>query len=105
MTERRETAGLTIRLIIDYVRRSLGETAVIALLERAGESRPLSVLEDERVWSTYDQKISLFAAAAEVTGSDDVARVIGETVFESPSAPPCRWRSGSWALPRWCFGP
>ncbi len=81
--EQRETAGLTMRLIVEFVRRRFGEGAVEQMLLRAGETRPPSVLEDERVWSSYEQKIRLFEAAAEVTGLPDVARSIGETVLES----------------------
>ena len=72
-----------MRLIVEYVRRHRGEAAIAELLDAAGETRPLSVLEDERVWSSYDQKIALFRAAAKITGSDGVARAIGETVLES----------------------
>lgn len=82
MTEQRETAGITMRLAIEFVRSRMGEPAVTEMLARAGEVRPLAVLEDEREWSSYAQKISLFAAAAEVTGRPDVCRVIGETVLE-----------------------
>jgi diguanylate cyclase (GGDEF)-like protein len=81
--ERRETAGLTMRLIVEYVRRNHGEDAVRRMLAEAGETRPLSVLEDETVWSTYEAKVALFAAAATVTGRPDVARRIGETVLDS----------------------
>jgi diguanylate cyclase (GGDEF)-like protein len=83
VAERRETAGLTMRLIVEYMRLHHGQDAVERMLELAGETRPLSVLEDERVWSSYDEKIALFAAAAEITGRDDIARRIGETVLDS----------------------
>lgn len=79
----RETAGLTTRLIVEYVRRDAGEPGVLRMLKLAGEQRPLSVLEDERVWSSYAAKIALFEAAAEVTGRPDVARRIGETVLDA----------------------
>lgn len=79
----RETAGATMRLVVDYVRRAAGEDGVRRMLELAGEQRPLSVLEDERVWSSYAAKVALFAAAAEVTGQPDVGRRIGEGALES----------------------
>jgi hypothetical protein len=41
----RETSGMTMRLIIAYVRRHRGEDGVTRLLQLAGEDRPLSVLE------------------------------------------------------------
>lgn len=83
MTENRETAGLTMRLIVDFVRREYGEPAVARMMELAGETRPLSVLEDEKVWSTFDQKIALFEAAAVVSGRPDIGRAVGETVLRS----------------------
>lgn len=82
----RETAGVTMRLIVEFIRARFGDAALGRVLEVAGESRPLSMLEDERVWSTYDQKVALFAAAAEVTGRPDIARAIGETVLRSSVA-------------------
>lgn len=82
MSERRETAGVTMRLIVEFVRRAQGEAAVTRMLELAGETRPLEVLEDESLWSSYEQKIALFVAAAEVTGNPRVAREIGESVID-----------------------
>ncbi len=79
----RETAGTTMRLIVDHVRRAEGEDGVRRLLEVAREERPLAVLEDERVWSSYAAKIALLTAAAEVTGRPDVGRRIGEGVLDS----------------------
>lgn len=86
MTGERETAGLTMRLIVEFVRRSLGDPGVAQMLSLAGETRPLAVVEDEKVWSSYAQKIALFDAAARVTGRPDVGRAIGETVLESSVA-------------------
>ncbi len=81
--EPRETAGTTTRLIVDYVRRHGGDSAVHRLLAEAGETRPLSTLEDEGAWCSYDAKIRLFEAAARVTGQGDVARRIGEGALAS----------------------
>ncbi len=83
MDQPRETAGTTMRLIVDYVRRQQGDDGVRHMLELAGERRPLSVLEDERVWSSYAAKIALMDAAARVTGQPDVGRRIGEGALES----------------------
>lgn len=83
MEQPRETAGTTMRLVIDYVRRHGGDRAVDDLLREAGETRPLDVLEDEAQWSSYDAKIALFEAAATVTGQRDVARRIGEGALAS----------------------
>ena len=86
MAETRETAGVTMRLIVEFIRVRFGDDALREVLARAGETRPVEVLEDEGVWSSYDQKIALFAAAAEVTGRADIARAIGETVLRASVA-------------------
>jgi diguanylate cyclase (GGDEF)-like protein len=77
----RDTAGVTTRLIVAYTRRHLGETGVSELLRHAGETRPVEVLEDESMWSSYRQKIALFDAAERLTGDPWVARRIGESVL------------------------
>jgi diguanylate cyclase (GGDEF)-like protein len=86
----RETAGVTTRLIVEYVRQRAGEQAVPLLLEAAGDPRPVEVLLDERSWSTYDQKIALFQAAEDLTGDRQVAFHIGATVIEAQVAAPLK---------------
>lgn len=81
--QRRETAGITTRLIVTFLRDQLGDAAVADLLARAGETRSVAVLEDERTWSTYEQKIALFAAAAELTDDPRAAYRIGSYVLEA----------------------
>ena len=83
LEQARETAGVTLRLIVDHVRRTCGEDGVGRLLEEAGETRPLAMLEDEGVWSSYASKVRLFEAAARVTGQPDVGRRIGEGALAS----------------------
>lgn len=78
----RQTGGVTTRLILSYVRARGGEGAVSDVLRLAGEERPATELEDERTWSTYDQKIALFEAAAGVLGDPQIARHVGESVLE-----------------------
>jgi signal transduction histidine kinase len=79
----RETAGITTALIVRYVRSHGGDGAVEQMRRIAGESRPVAELEDETRWSTYDQKIALFQAAAQVLQDRLVARHIGETIIET----------------------
>ena len=90
VTTGRETAGVTIRLVIRYVRAHAGDGAVDELLALAGETRPLSALEDERNWSTYAQRIALFRAAATVLGDPEVGRHIGEWVLNEQIGLPIR---------------
>ena len=76
-----ETSGLTTRAIVRYIRSIGGDDAVRRVLERSRLGRTLPHLEDESSWSTYDEKIALFEAAAEVLDDPAVARHIGETVL------------------------
>ncbi len=87
----RDTAGVTTRLIVTYVRGLHGEPGVRRLLELAGETRPSSLLEDERSWSTYEQKVALFEAAEEITGDRWVCHRIGESVLGDQVSPVLRW--------------
>src|SRR4051812_16906281 len=86
----RETAGTTICLIVRYVRHHAGDEGVERLLALAGDERPLSVLENEQHWSTYDQKIALLEAAAIVLDDPDVALHIGETALDHSVGPAIR---------------
>jgi diguanylate cyclase (GGDEF)-like protein len=79
----RDSSNLTTSLIVAYVRAHAGEDGVERLLTMAGEERPLSDLEDETRWSTQEQKIRLFEAAAEIVGDPDTARRIGEQVLQA----------------------
>lgn len=96
----RETAGVTTRLIVAYIRRRHGEPGVTRLLELAGETRPLAVLEDERSWSSYEQKIALFEAAQRITGDEWVARRIGESVLAEQIDPALRLLIGTLGSPQ-----
>jgi diguanylate cyclase (GGDEF)-like protein len=88
--EPRETSGLTVRLVVSYVRSVAGDEGVRELLRRADETRPLAVVENERTWCSYDAKIALFRAASEVTGQPDVGLRVGSHVFESTVGPSLR---------------
>ncbi len=83
----RQTSGLTMALIVRYVRAQGGDAALLSVLKLAGEKRSPRELEDETRWSTYAEKVALFEAAAEVLGDPHVARHIGEGVVEQGIAP------------------
>ena len=78
----RETSGATTALIVRHVRKQAGETGVTRLLELAGETRTANELDDEHRWSTYEQKLALFEAAAAVLGDRHVSLHIGETALD-----------------------
>jgi diguanylate cyclase (GGDEF)-like protein len=75
---RRETAGTTVCLVTRYVRERAGDDGVARLHALAGLDVPVTALEDERRWYSYEAKIALFEAAAKVLGDPDVTRHIGE---------------------------
>jgi diguanylate cyclase (GGDEF)-like protein len=70
--ERRETNGITSRLLLLYVEQVGGTDAVEQVLARCGMSDRRDELLDENYWFSYDGKIALFEAAAEVLGDPNV---------------------------------
>jgi diguanylate cyclase (GGDEF)-like protein len=85
---RRDTSGVTTRVVVLYVKQHGGDQAVAALLESAGETRSLDELLDEHGWSSYEQKIRLFRAAVEVLGDPGAVRRIGQSMLRSRIALP-----------------
>lgn len=77
----RETSGSTTRLVVGYVRERAGDAGVAELLRRARIERPLAELEDETVWSSYDERIRLFEAATEITGDADTMFEVGASAM------------------------
>jgi K+-sensing histidine kinase KdpD len=88
--EQRHTAGVTTALILRYVRSRAGDQGVARVMELAGDDRDPTELEDETSWSTYDQKIRLFDAAAQALDDPQVARRIGETVIDQRVGAPIK---------------
>lgn len=82
----RETAGITIRLIVEQVRRELGDAGVHQLLELAEEPRPLEVLESARTWHSFETRCRLFGAGAVLTGDPFFARRVGASILSSRSS-------------------
>jgi diguanylate cyclase (GGDEF)-like protein len=70
-------------LIVQYVRRVAGEEAVTEVVERSGVEKSLAELENEGGWATYEDKIALWQAAADVLGDPIVSRHMGETVLQT----------------------
>jgi diguanylate cyclase (GGDEF)-like protein len=69
---RRETNAITSRLVLTYVERVGGPAAVDQVLESCGMSDRHERLLDENYWFSYDRKIALFEAAAEVLDDPNV---------------------------------
>jgi diguanylate cyclase (GGDEF)-like protein/putative nucleotidyltransferase with HDIG domain len=85
--EARQTGGVTIRLILDYVEREGGHDAVEKLLRVTGLEDRESVLRDEDNWSSYATKIALLEGAAAVLDDPLAARHIGEAGMDFNVAP------------------
>jgi diguanylate cyclase (GGDEF)-like protein len=69
---RRETNGITSRLVLLYVEQTGGPEAVAEMLARCGMSDRGSELLDENYWFSYDEKIALFEAASAVLDDSNV---------------------------------
>ena len=77
----RETAGITTRLILAYIREQGGDDAVAEVMRRAGVPHTVEELEDERTWSSYTTKVALFETAADVLDDPDVGLHVGEALL------------------------
>ncbi|MEX2504746.1 MAG: diguanylate cyclase [Egicoccus sp.] len=77
----RDTAGITTRLTLAYVRSQGGDDAVAEVVRRADVPHTIDELEDERTWSTYATKVALFEAAAEVLDDREVGLHVGSSLL------------------------
>ena len=78
--------------IVRYVADRGGEPAINRLLSRAGRSEDADAFLDKRRWWSFDTKISLFEAAADVLGDHDVSLRVAEAVLHHSVAPRSGWR-------------
>jgi diguanylate cyclase (GGDEF)-like protein len=99
-TEARETSGTMTALIVQYVRRVGGELAVDRVVAGSGVRKTVEQLEDERGWSTYEDKVALWKAAAEVLDDPVVSRHIGEHVLDTRVGIPLRLLLRGFGSPR-----
>ena len=89
--EPRETSGITVHAVLRLVAADGGEQAVAQVLRLAGaDAEQLDAYLDKRRWWSYDTKVSLFAAAAEVLGDDQVALRVAEAVLDHSVGAPER---------------
>jgi diguanylate cyclase (GGDEF)-like protein len=101
MPERaRETSGTMTSLVVQYVRRVAGEGAVDDVVARSGVGAAVEALEDEAGWFTYEDKLALWSAAAEVLGDPHVSRHMGETVLDTRVGAPLRLLLRGFGSPR-----
>jgi diguanylate cyclase (GGDEF)-like protein len=69
---RRETNGITSRLVLLYAEQVGGEDAVQRVLAHCGMGDRREQLLDENYWFSYEKKIALFEAASEVLEDPNV---------------------------------
>lgn len=75
-------SGLTTNLILTYLERHGGRSAVERTLADAKLPYAESTLRDETRWFSFDEKLTLWQAAERVTGKPDIATLVGESVLE-----------------------
>src|SRR4051794_29562974 len=80
--EAHETSGMTSRLILAYVDRKGGPSAVERVLRLCGLEEVEADLRSESHWFSFATKIRLFQAAADVLDDPYVPRHIGEQAIE-----------------------
>lgn len=78
----REASGITSRLVLIYVRRAGGPGAVERVLQIAGLEGREDELLDENCWFSYEEKMALFEASAEVLDDPQVMFHIGEVAID-----------------------
>jgi diguanylate cyclase (GGDEF)-like protein len=67
----RETSGVTSALLLAYLDRTGGPDAIAEVLRRCGLSGCEAELRDENCWFSWQTKIELFEATAQVLGNPD----------------------------------
>ncbi|HEX4760739.1 MAG TPA: diguanylate cyclase [Thermoleophilaceae bacterium] len=75
-------------VLLRRVRKDGGERAVIDLLERAGSTRTPEYLDDVSNWISYEEAMTLFDAAEDLTGDAGIARRVGEQTLSQHAGTP-----------------
>lgn len=78
--EQRETAGLTVRLVFDEMRRERGDEGAERLAARAGGAG------GSRAGLSFEARAQLFEAARETSGDDSFSFRAGASVMSSPAS-------------------
>jgi diguanylate cyclase (GGDEF)-like protein len=81
-------AGTLPSVLVRRIRRTLGEEGLMELLRRSGSKRTVAYLDDLTNWISYDEAMALFAAAAELTGDQQIARHVGEETIAQHAGTP-----------------
>jgi diguanylate cyclase (GGDEF)-like protein len=84
------TSGITTALMLGHVENCGGREAVKAVLARIGKPDREAALRDERTWWSWDTKVAIFEAAAEVLGDPEVTYNAGRASLEMNVAAPLK---------------
>lgn len=76
-----EVSNTIIGATLGWVRERAGEEGIRTVLELAGETAPLSELEDPLRWGSYERAKRIAAAANELLGTPDGAFVVGSRLL------------------------
>jgi diguanylate cyclase (GGDEF)-like protein len=76
-----QLANSMLGALLAAARLAAGEVGVAQILATAGEHRSAADIERPGGWSTYQQGLALFRAAAQVLDDPDIGRKAGKEVF------------------------
>ena len=76
-------SGAVVHVLIDLVRRRAGEIGVAQALALADDHRTFSDLDDFERWSSFEEGVRLFNAAALVTGDQAVGLHVGDRLLST----------------------
>jgi len=74
-------SGTVVRALMDLVRAQVGDAGVAHALALAAEERSPADVGDTFRWTSLDDAVALFAAAAHVTGDRAIALHVGEELL------------------------
>jgi diguanylate cyclase (GGDEF)-like protein len=77
-------SGTVVGALIGTVNAHSGEVGVAQALALAGDRRTFAALADRDAWSSLDETVALFNAAALVTGDGAVGVHVGEALLHPP---------------------
>ena len=80
----RDVSGTVITVLLAMVHGLNGDVGTAQVLALASEHRPFSALRDARSWSSLNETVALFNAAALVTGDGAVGLHVGERLLSWP---------------------
>ena len=82
-----ELANSMLGSLLAAVHQADGPKGVERVLERSGERRSFADLQKPGGWSSYEQGLALFRAAADVLGDPEIGRKAGWRCFGNTRAP------------------